>query len=312
MLVAADGSYAGLLSGGCLEGDLREHALQVLAGGAARRVSYDMRGPEDLLWGLGVGCEGAMDIVLLRLAPEDDWQPLAHLAAAHATHARTAVALTLHGEGPQYTGVTVTLPGRSTTPALAEALEAACTDVAAGWLAAAAPGRTFVLPLALPPRLLLLGAGPDAVPIVDIAGRLGWKIVLVDHRPAYAQAAHFAAAERVLLARPEELRAVLGEMRVDAAVVMSHHLPSDLAYLRELAATAIPYVGLLGPAARREKLLADLGPRAAALRGRLRAPVGLALGGRGPESIALAIVAEVHACLHGQEGRPFSAAVRTG
>ena len=80
---------------------------------------------------------------------------------------------------------------------------------------------------------------------------------------------------------------------------MSHHLPSDLAYLRALAQTAIPYVGLLGPAVRREKLLVDLGPQARELRARLRAPVGLALGGRTPESIALAIVAEVHAFVHG-------------
>jgi xanthine dehydrogenase accessory factor len=80
---------------------------------------------------------------------------------------------------------------------------------------------------------------------------------------------------------------------------MSHHLPSDLAYLSALAQATIPYVGLLGPAVRREKLLADLGPLARDLRPRLHAPVGLALGGRTPESIALAIVAEVHAFVHG-------------
>jgi xanthine dehydrogenase accessory factor len=76
---------------------------------------------------------------------------------------------------------------------------------------------------------------------------------------------------------------------------MSHHLPSDLAYLRAVAASGIPYVGLLGPAVRRERLLADLGADAGRLRGRLRAPVGLALGGRAPESIALGIVAQIHA-----------------
>jgi xanthine dehydrogenase accessory factor len=82
--------------------------------------------------------------------------------------------------------------------------------------------------------------------------------------------------------------------------VMSHHLPSDLNYLSVLSETTIPYVGLLGPAPRREKLLADLGnERAQKLRARLHAPVGLALGGRSPESIALSIVAEIHAFLHG-------------
>jgi xanthine dehydrogenase accessory factor len=88
-------------------------------------------------------------------------------------------------------------------------------------------------------------------------------------------------------------------------VIMSHHLPSDLAYLRTLSATDIPYVGLLGPAVRREKLLADLGADAARLTGRLRSPIGLNIGGRAPESIALSIVAEIHSRLHGAPGGPF-------
>jgi xanthine/CO dehydrogenase XdhC/CoxF family maturation factor len=155
--------------------------------------------------------------------------------------------------------------------------------------------KLFVLPLWLPPRILLLGAGPDALPVVDLAARLNWRVTLADHRAAYAVAAHFPSAERVVLARPEELPAVLALGGFSAAVVMSHHLPSDLAYLRVLAATSIPYVGLLGPAVRRERLLAELGADAGRLRGRLHAPVGLALGGRTPESIALGMVAQIHA-----------------
>ena len=79
MLIARDGRYAGLLSGGCLEGDLREHAFRVIDSGVAARVSYDMRGPDDALWGLGSGCEGAMDVLLLRVGPAEEWEPLAAL-----------------------------------------------------------------------------------------------------------------------------------------------------------------------------------------------------------------------------------------
>jgi xanthine dehydrogenase accessory factor len=88
---------------------------------------------------------------------------------------------------------------------------------------------------------------------------------------------------------------------------MSHHLPSDLAHLSMLARGSIPYVGLLGPAARRDKLLSDLGEAASGLTGRLRAPVGLPLGGRTPEAIALSIIAQIHAFLHGMEGAPSGA-----
>jgi len=104
-----------------------------------------------------------------------------------------------------------------------------------------------------------------------------------------------------VLARPEELAQAVDLKRFTAAVVMSHHLPSDLEYLRALSAGPLSYIGLLGPAARREKLLSELGAEAQRLRPRLHAPVGLNLGGRTPEAIALAIVAEIHAFVHGTQ-----------
>jgi xanthine dehydrogenase accessory factor len=293
MLIASDGNYAGLLSGGCLEGDLREHANAVRQSGVPKVVSYDLRGPDDLLWGLGVGCEGAMNILLLRVDATNGWQPIAHFHESLQAYRPTAVGLVVEaGESGRPAG-TVILP-------LADVTKAA-------WIESAQQGaRIFGLPLALPPRVLLLGAGPDTLPVVDFASRLGWKVTLVDHRPAYAQPSRFPLAERVVQSRPDELASAVDTRGFTAAVVMSHHLPSDLAYLQALARSDIPYVGLLGPAIRREKLLTDMGSEAAALRSRLRAPVGLALGGRAPESIALAIIAEIHAFVHGSEGGPFS------
>jgi xanthine/CO dehydrogenase XdhC/CoxF family maturation factor len=308
MLIAANGDYSGLLSGGCLESDLLEHARTVILSGEARAVHYDLRAPDELLWGLGLGCEGAMHILLLRAGPENDWQPLAHLAGALAAHATTAVGVVTESARADLPVGTLALPTgaqpRLATPALeAPAVRAALAQRAAdgqvGWVEGQSPSwRLFVVPLSLPPRILVLGAGPDAAPLADFAARLNWKVTLVDHRPAYAVAAHFPSAERVILARPDALPEALDLAHFSAAVVMSHHLPSDLAYLRALAETTIPYVGLLGPAVRRERLLSELGAGAHSLRTRLHAPVGLPLGGRTPESIALAIVAELHAFVH--------------
>ena len=88
---------------------------------------------------------------------------------------------------------------------------------------------------------------------------------------------------------------------------MSHHLESDLHYLRALASSPVPYVGLVRPGrAAREAARRPRRRSRAALRARLRAPVGLDIGGRTPESIALSIVGEVHAALAGRGGRPFS------
>ena len=113
----------------------------------------------------------------------------------------------------------------------------------------------------------------------------------------------------VVQARAEALGATLQLADFEAAVVMSHHLPSDLHYLRALANSSMGYVGLLGPAPRRERLHTELGADAAKLVGRLRSPVGLALGGRSAPAIALAIVAEIHAWLHDRNGGFFSASV---
>jgi xanthine dehydrogenase accessory factor len=308
MLIAANGDYSGLLSGGCLESDLREHARTVIRSGEPRAVHYDLRTPDELLWGLGLGCEGAMHILLLRAGPENDWQPLAHLAGALAAHAATAIGVVTESSRADLPVGTLALPTDApprreapalATPAVCAVLAQCAADGQVGWVEGQSPPwRLFVVPLSLPPRILVLGAGPDAAPLVDFAARLNWKVTLVDHRPAYAVAAHFPSAERVILARPDALPQALDLAHFSAAVVMSHHLPSDLAYLRALAATTIPYVGLLGPAVRREKLLAELGSLAHSLRTRLHAPVGLPLGGRTPESIALAIVAELHAFVH--------------
>ena len=307
ILIAGNGDYTGLISGGCLEGDLREHARAVIEGAAARTVRYDLRSADDLLWGLGLGCEGAMQILLLSSGPANGWQPLAHLAAALEAHKPTAVGVVVESSEQGVPVGSVLLPGDPVaeasvaaafaTPAAQALLRRAAAEGQTGWLEQSS-WKLFALPLSLPPRILLLGAGPDVVPVVDFAARLGWKVTLVDHRAAYAVPGHFPGAEHVLLGRPEGLADLLDLSRFTAAVVMSHHLPSDLAYLRVLAGSALPYVGLLGPAARRERLLAELGAAAGKLGSRLHAPVGLPLGGRSPESIALAIVAQLHAFVH--------------
>jgi xanthine/CO dehydrogenase XdhC/CoxF family maturation factor len=303
LLLAHSGEYAGLLSGGCLEGDLREHARAVIATGEAREVSYDMRGPDDRIFGLGAGCEGAMQVLLLRVGPGNGWQPLAHFEAALAAHRRTAVALVIEDTALAHRAGAVLLP----------AGDAGDEAAARTSLAAQAGGaRCYTLPLALPPRLLLLGAGPDSAPVLQFALALGWQVTVYDHRPALADPAHFPGAEQVVLGRPEQLAQRLPLAEFAAAVVMSHHLDSDAAYLAALAGSAIGYVGLLGPAPRRERLRADTGTAFEALGGRLRSPVGLALGGRGSAAIALAIVAEIQAWLHAQPGSPWSVMLEAG
>ena len=177
-----------------------------------------MRGTDELLWGMGLGCEGAMQILLVRAGPDNDWQPLTHLAAALDAHQPTAIGVVANHPAAGRPVGSLALPAPRARPDRIAPRRAPRGAAGAGtrppraaacrWLEH--PGwRLFVVPLSLPPRILLLGAGPDAAPVVDFAARLGWKVTLADHRAAYAVAAHFPAAERVLLAPAGELHALL-------------------------------------------------------------------------------------------------------
>lgn len=311
MLIAPDGTAAGLLSGGCLEADLMERAHKVLETGTAIAVEYDTRSSDDILWGIGLGCEGAMRIVLTRLDATNGYQPFAHVEEARHQNIAARFALVVDSKnnayplGATFRGGEPRIPG-----AVAAALEAKTSTVRTQANTARAidadDAKFLIVSIALPIQLLLLGAGPDAMPVVELAALLDWHVCVLDHRPAYALESRFPRAKRVIAQPVAELESHLQSARYDAAVVMSHHLTSDAGYLSALAHSAIPYVGLLGPAPRRARLMTDIGSRAEGFHGRLHGPIGLDIGATNPESIALAIISEIQAVLAGRSGRSFS------
>jgi xanthine dehydrogenase accessory factor len=302
MLIRDDGSYVGLLSGGCLESDLQSHAAEVLHSGIPRAVEYDMRGPDDVLFGIGAGCEGAMRI-LLEPAGQQSRAAAAMAAVGRATQAGNAASLVLVHESESMALGTY-LAEKPLAAMLIGAAEQALADRssrAMEWTEGAGRGRAFMQYLAPTPHLLVCGAGPDAQPVVSTALALGWRVSVVDHRPAFALTTRFPGAH-VSLATPQSLRSAIDLSRCHAAVVMSHHVLSDEAYLRELADSGQPaYVGLLGPDTRRARLARELGPAAEKLRSRLRGPVGIDIGANTPEAIALSIIAQIHAWLAGRD-----------
>jgi xanthine/CO dehydrogenase XdhC/CoxF family maturation factor len=306
MLIRADGGLVGLLSGGCLESDLVLHAHQVIHSGQARAVEYDMRGPDDELFGIGAGCEGAMRVLLEPAHAGTSAAAALNLVAAAVRRGAPTSLIMVHESA------TLTLgtyhPSQQTTVRLPQGLLAAAAQSLAEGVErrvdradGGSRERAFVQHLAPAPHLLICGAGPDAEPVVRSALGLGWRVTVVDHRPAHASPLRFPGAT-VHCVNPELLRQVVALQACHAAVVMSHHLKSDEAYLRELAAAGAPdYVGLLGPAARRQRIARDLGVAYEHLRSRLRGPVGIDIGAVNPESIALSIVSQLHAHLAGRK-----------
>ncbi|GMU58677.1 MAG: xanthine dehydrogenase accessory factor [Myxococcaceae bacterium] len=176
---------------------------------------------------------------------------------------------------------------------LARALEVVVTRREAVPVTLSPPGRaSWTQVLRPPPRLVVVGAGHDALPVHAMASTLGWDVHVVDWRSAHVTAARFPGATLHLLA-PDALARLPLEAGC-AVVVMSHHLVFDTQVLSAVLASPLPgYVGALGPRKRTAELLESI--PSSLSRERLRAPVGLPLGGEGPASVALSIVSEVHA-----------------
>jgi xanthine/CO dehydrogenase XdhC/CoxF family maturation factor len=303
MLLDGQGRFQGMLSGGCLEGDLAVRAAEAVASGSPQVVTYDLA-QDDELWGLGVGCDGLMRVLLQPLTADRQYEPFTTIAEIRegTEPRRFALVVDPDGDGIE-AGASVVESGDGlrvfgVDARIAEALIG--TDGNVGIATCKVGERSIkVLRTTLEParRILVLGAGMDAEPVVRMAAELGWRCTVVDHRDTYIERGSFDRAETLICTPAENLAAAVRLARFDAAIVMSHHLASDRDYLRQLAGTDIGYVGLLGPANRRNRLLAELGEEAGALDGRIHGPAGLDLGGRGAAAIALSIVAEVQGFL---------------
>jgi xanthine/CO dehydrogenase XdhC/CoxF family maturation factor len=168
-----------------------------------------------------------------------------------------------------------------------------------------APGReVFVETLSPPVRLLIFGAGDDAVPLTEGAKSLGWEVFVFDGRSHYARREKFPKADQVTVRSAGALLPSVDPWTV--AVLMSHSYSQDLEGLRELAHLPFPYLGILGPNKRTLQLLADAGLERNQTAAKVRAPMGLDIGADGPEQVALSVIAEIQAVLNGREGGTLS------
>jgi xanthine dehydrogenase accessory factor len=298
MLVLPDDEMVGLISGGCLEGDLLEHAREVRVAGRAKLVQYDATDKDDIIWGLGLGCAGVVEVLLEPVSPESPG-PLAWLGEWTERRSTGVLATSLgenglvdhwalQGEG----GIEGALDA---TGAVEARLREALGSGRSGRVATA--NGDLVIEIVRPPlRLAIFGAGPDVAPVHRLALELGWDVDLADPRPAYADPERFPGA-RVVCAPAEEAVAALEVDDATYTIVMTHHYLHDRAILADLLPSSTPYVGLLGPKQRALDLLADLAEHGVAFtddqRARLFAPAGLDLGGEGPGAIALALISEI-------------------
>ncbi len=287
MLMAANGAYAGSISGGCLEAEVVRKAQWLVRGGAVvERYSTLFDDTAEIPFGLG--CGGTVDLLI---EPAGTAEFAALMQAMEAS---------LRGERRQ---VLTQLPeaGMAFRRCVLDAQGGHLFHSEAGYVSASLP--KFTEWLEPPQRLFVFGAGDDAQPLVCMAALLGWNVTVVDGRAQWARRERFPQAERVVVASGLEGLAVGAG---DAVVVMTHSYEQDRVWLTELLPAGVRYLGLLGARHRSALLVRE----AAALLGwsleraceGLFAPVGLDLGGDGAEAIALAVIAEMQACVEGKLG----------
>ena len=297
LLIEESGVTHGGVSGGCLEADVRAQAIEVLRGAAPRMLHYETSSDEETLWGLGLGCEGAVDVYVQRIdAPwmQGPGQQMAELAGAGVPFAPITI---LRGPAQGTTLVLGkgSLAGSSGSDALDRELSQRAGPLLEGDGGAAivesGEHAAFVDILRPPPRLFVFGAGDDARPLVSLAAAAGFEVTVVDHRPAYLTPERFPPPARLFRRRPSDGLAGLsfGFSRRNFAVVQTHTLAHDRDWVRALAEQPLSYLGLLGPRVRREQVIGEMALDA----DKLFAPVGLDIGADGPEQVAISIVAEM-------------------
>jgi len=323
MLARVDGSTVGLVSGGCLESDLAEHARRVSDTGRPEVISYDTRNDEDAPWGLGLGCNGLIEILVEPLDPSGAKSIAQMLDLSLGGSKPAVIATVIRVEEPKQhspaggahalirDGESSFRLGSWGTSSLLAEVEGKFSDaLAAGrrGLVEIIDGVEVAFEVVMPSvRLVVCGSGPDALPIAALGVDLGWEVTVVDHRPLTAShIARFPGARVVHCDNALELGRAVTLTKRTAGVVASHHFERDRGYLESFLGSAVEYIGMLGPRARTERMLADLAARGVTTGegiGRLFAPVGIDVGGDGPAAIALSIIAEVSAVMGSRSGK---------
>ena len=322
MLVTDEGEMTGAISGGCLEGDALRKALSVLNQQQSRLVTYDTSDEEDASIGVQLGCAGVIQVLMEPIDAARNNHPI-ELLKKVVSKRQPYVLVTLFSledkKGAQ-PGTCLLVEGDGTvTGDLADAglKQFILEDAAACFLQKQSAFRNYKSPhftttafieyVEPALALMIIGAGNDVIPLVDMANTLGWEPSVIDGRPTHAKRERFVSACQILVSKPEK---VLEQLVIDEQtvfVLMTHNYNYDLAMLKALVNTSVSYIGLLGPKKKLDRMLGDLKSEGITLTeeqlSRIYGPVGLEIGAETAEEIALSILAEIRAVKAGTGGK---------
>lgn len=317
MLIDENGYSIGTVSGGCLEADVLERAKKVLQTNEPTVITYDTTQDENSVFGLSMGCRGIVRILL---------EPFQEQSGFYKTSVDT-----IANRNTKFIGTIVScdsgdkIGGRifrnhrgeykfEDISDLVRNSEELKSDIEKfyerGDVSEIRSYRigenTFEIFFEMinpPLNLLLFGVGYDAIPLINFAKEIGWRVTAIDHRSAFANAERLPEADEIIVSSSEDLSDAIFNDENSVGVIMTHNYERDRNILRRLLRSKCKYIGALGPKKRTEKLLEEIGEDFSAEQlSRLHAPVGLDIGADSPEAIALSIAAEIQSVLSEREG----------
>ncbi|PWJ57124.1 xanthine/CO dehydrogenase XdhC/CoxF family maturation factor [Dyadobacter jejuensis] len=323
MLVTDDGQLTGAISGGCLEGDALRKALLAISQGKNKLVTYDTTEGHDTTLGVQLGCNGIVHILFEPIHSDDPHNPIALLHAATKTRSPSVLITLFELKKP-------TAPQPGTCLLYANAHSWASENERAMELSMelhelaqrvfnhkASQFETFLLQrqrltafgewIPLVPKLIIVGAGNDTIPLCTMAGLMGWHTVVVDGRATHATSKRFPLATEIYTLAAEE---VLEDIKVDArtaVLLMTHNYHYDRSLLARLLPNDVcPYVGVLGPKSKLERMYDEIRSTGINItdqqKNKIYGPIGLEIGAETSEEIALSILAEIQAVFSGKQG----------
>jgi xanthine dehydrogenase accessory factor len=317
MLITDDGRWVGSISGGCLEGDALRKARKVMMDKTPMTVTYDTREESNQQLGIGLGCNGVIDVLIEPVDPQDKENPVTLFNSLITSREPVALAtvfeagsgigekLLLTSSGEWSGGFSDEVLKNEVRTTLSNLFETKKSE-AKKYFSQGKESEVFIELIQPAVSLIIFGGGFDARPVSELAKSLGWTVSVTDECVAHIAPLFFPTADKLTLCQREFIDRDFDITPYTACVLMSHNYEYDRDVLRKLLKTTTPYIGILGPRKRFDKMLSEFKTQDISLTGqdfqRIHSPIGLDIGAEAPDEIAVSIIAEVQSKFSNRSG----------
>lgn len=315
MLITDDGKWVGSISGGCLEGDALRKARQVMTSGVPKTVTYDTREESNQNLGIGLGCNGVIDVLIEPITAHKN----SILFFKQLVEKNQPAALATVFQGLTGIGETLLITedkgvvSQVSNPALSDLIAEDLLNVfntrvshAKAFLVSGIEYEVFLELIQPSVSLLIFGGGFDARPVSQLAKSLGWSVEVTDECVAHIAPLFFPEADKLSLCQRDFIDRDFKITPFTACVLMSHNYEYDRDVLKKVIQSESPYIGILGPRKRFDKMLEEFQREGLEMtdeqKQRIHSPIGLDIGAEAPDEIALAIVAEIQSKFSNRSG----------